>query len=262
MPENPIDIFKGEMPYFDLRTRYYLMRPVIGKINAMMIGDARRVISSTTITTGGVDDPIVKMLNGSFKEALNERDPIWGFDAARKPGELISSLKSIKTDLILAMNPTDEDWSNNPVATLIGDLNGTLDYLCQPRVTVLGDKLVALALQLGVPEKLLVDTLNDQNAKSAARLQQDRHAISALINSHMSIECEFESLPTTAQIGIYESIDKTLDTSFRNALSTVLRPDNRMGDIPVIQSMKKLLKEWSDFQSRTNPDFAMLVLGF
>lgn len=254
---NPLETLTSEFAQFELITRVYLARPVLGKMNAIAIGQARKIIAANTVTDGGIDDPLIAEL----RLRTAQREPIVGFDVPMEPEELIGRMLGAREELTIAIDPMDEAWAGSPVALALGSLKSTLDFMCKEPTIMLGDKLAGYAVQLGVSVEVLRNALAKDRARNAERLRNDRDAILDIINSCEPLYGEFEQLPFGTQAQLYQSIDQCIDRSFEQALSTVLRANNRMGDVKFLQEMKRKLKEWNDLQMKTNPDYALRVLG-
>jgi hypothetical protein len=233
------------------------VRPIVGKINSSLIGQARTVLRDRLVENGGIDDPLV----GRLRLAQAQPEPIWGFDEKPDPVQTIMALNGLKLSLIESIDPTDENGQMDSVRGTIDDIRGTIDYLCSPQEVLLTDKLLNMATQLSVEPQQLRTAITEDRKRSAERLLNDKHELLAVIADCGSRDCEFEELPLAIQIGISESLDKSIASSYANALRTVLRPTNRIGDIPILQRMAANLKSWREHMSRTNPAFAMRMMG-
>jgi hypothetical protein len=254
---NPIDILNEHVGFFELTSRFYLVRPLVGKLNATLIGQARSILRDRTPTVGGIDDPLI----GRMRIAQTTKEPIWGFDERPDPRDTIAAVTGLKHKIIEMVDPTDEFNMMSSIRGTLDDLRGTIEFLTQPREILLNDKLIALAKQLCVNPSQLQAAMQDDSARNAERLMNDKHELLGIIDEFGSDDIEFEALPINIQIGISESLDKTIASSLQNAIRTVMRPTNRIGDIPVLQTMNVELTAWREHTIRTNPDFAMQLLG-
>lgn len=254
---NPIDILNEDIKFFELATRFYLVRPIIGRLNSALIGQARTVLRDRLVENGGIDDPLI----GRLRLAQAPAEPIWGYDPKIDPIDTIMAVNGLKHSLIESVDPTDEFGQMESIRGTIDDIRGTIDFLCSPGEVLLNDKLLTLATQLSVEPQQLRTALTEERRRNSERLLHDKHELLAVIADCGSTDCEFEALPLNIQIGVSESLDKAIDRSHQNALRTVLRSTNRIGDIPVLKRMTDNLKAWRDHMSRTNPAFAMRAMG-
>ena len=254
---NPIDILNEDIQFFELSTRFYLVRPIVGRLNASLIGQARSVLRERLPEIGGIDDPLI----GRLRLAQTTIEPIWGYDPKIDPVDTIMALNGLKSSIIESVDPTDEFGMMDSIRGSLDDIRGTIDFLCSPREVLLGDKLIAIATQLSVAPEQLRAAMAEDGKRNSERLMNDKHELLAIINDCGAVDTDFENLPLNIQIGVSESLDKAISSSFQNALRTVMRPTNRMGDVPVLQRMTSNLKAWRDHMSRTNPAFAMRAMG-
>ena len=261
MNKNPIEVlsigFSGEDYSFDFATRVYLARPVLGKLNSIAISAARRHLRENTVTEGGIDDPLISAL----RERDSGREGIYGFQEPMPAREVIGRMLALHGELLASIDPTDAIWVETKLAQNIGNVAGTLEFMSRDSTVVANDRLEILATQLAVDKELLRRALDEDRKASAIRLKADAPTILDFIYTCDPIPGEFEQLSGPVQAMIYQAVDKSLDSSFQNALRTVLRANNRMGDIPFIQAMKKDLKSWNDTMMKVDPDYAARIMG-
>lgn len=255
---NPIDILlnQEDLGALELKTKVYLVRPILGSIATQMIGIARSICDENRVTSGGVDDPVVSKL----LEASAKLDGIWGYEPQMEKDELLGRLKALRIQIVESIDPTDE--SSDLLANAMLSLKPTLDYLSKGREFTINDRIATYCRGIDLDPALLVDFQNKRELQRAETFRAIIPDIIDYIDDTFPIDGEFEQLPAATQIRIFENIEKAVSAAkLSSAKSLFYGTADRSGDAAIFNSMLKTLNAWAAHQMRVDPEFAMRRAG-
>lgn len=256
---NPIDILLNEddLNALQLRSKVYLVRPVLGSLATAMIVQARRIADERRVETGGIDDPVVARLLA----ATQTLDGIWGYTPPMQPLELIGRLKGIREQIAEAIDPTDE--SSDVLQQALLSLTPTLDYLGQQREFTLTDRVVQYARSVDIDPATLVQFQATRETKRVETFRSMRADIIDVIDDTLPIRGEFEELPIQNQIRLFESIEKAISTAKINAAKSMFYGDqnDRSAEAVIFNAQLKQLNAWAARLMSVDPDFALRRAG-